>query len=173
MRTKKLPRRLSFRRGVWLAIIAAGAAVVFSTHISTAASWNNIEPLKSRRADVRQALGAPIEDTAGEAETLRFKVPGATVTVGFVSDRTIAARKLEADLKGTVLQVAVQHENSTETPETLKLVNNDSFTREDRQGVAVFTNTKDGVIYTFVNGKLTTTWYNPSSEQLVRAQSRK
>lgn len=173
MRNKKSHRRSSLRRGAWLAIIATGAAVFFLVQSSLAASWNNIEPLKSRRADVRQALGSPIEDTVGEAEPLRFKVPGAMVTVGFVSERTIAARKLDSNLKGTVLQVAVQHENSAETPETLKLVNNDDFTREDRQGVTVFTNVKDGVIYTFVNGKLTTTWYNPSAEQLVRALSKK
>lgn len=151
----------------------AGAALLFFAQVSPAASWKNIDFFKSRRADVRQALGAPIGDPPGEAERLRFKIPGALVTVAFVSERFIAARKLMPELKGTVSQIAIQHENSADTPETLKLINNDDFTREDRQGVAVFTNSKDGVIYTFVNGKLATTWYNPSAEQLVRAQSKK
>ncbi len=170
-----MSRKSLFQRfAVWpvMGAIAAALFCVF-VQVSLGASWNNIEPFKTRRADVRQQLGTPVTEPSGEGETLRFKIPGATVTVAFVSDRLIAARGLAPSLKGTVSQLAVQHDNSAETPQTLKLTDNENFTLEDRQGVAVYTNTKEGIIYTFVNGKLTTTWYNPTAEQLVRAQTKK
>ncbi|HEY0078220.1 MAG TPA: hypothetical protein VGB73_06210 [Pyrinomonadaceae bacterium] len=132
--------------------------------------WNSIEPLKSRRADVERVLGKPLEDKAGETGTLRFKVAGGTVQVSFVNARFVTTKKLSPELEGTVLQVVLQHERATDTPESLGLINNSNFQREEKQNVVQFRNLKDGIAYTFIEGKLKTTWYSPASEQLLRAR---
>lgn len=137
-----------------------------------AASWNNIEPLKSRRADVERILGKPLVDQPGETGTLRFKVAGGQVTVSFVTARFVENKKLAPDLEGTVLQVVLQHENATDTPATLNIANNSDFQREERDGVMHYRNTKEGVAYTFVQGRLKTTWFSPAAEQLARARVR-
>lgn len=154
------------------ALTALACALTVFTLPSSAASWNKIEPLKSRREDVRQALGTPLEGAEEGTDNLRFKTGGMTVSVSFVTPRLIAARKFDPDLDGTVLSIAVQHENSAETPETLKLTAGGEFKREDKQEVSLFTNAKEGLLYTFVGGKLKTTWYNPTAEQLARAQKK-
>ena len=92
------------------------------------------------------------------------------VTVAFVTARFVANKKLSRDLEGTVLQIILQHDNSNDTPESLGLKDKRGFEREERQGATVYSNMKEGIIYTFYGGKLKTTRYTPSSEQLGRAR---
>lgn len=164
-----MPLRVHARRVNAAAIVAFAALVIFSQTV-TAASWNNIEPLKSRRADVERALGRPLREQPGETGILHFKVAGGMVTVAFIDARFVAAKKLFPELEGTVRQIVLQHENSSDTPESLGLIGKSSFTREDNKGVSVFRNLKDGIVYTFVGGKLKTTYYTPSTEQWAKAQ---
>jgi hypothetical protein len=163
------------RRVVSTAVLGpALAAFVVSAALPSAraASWSGIEPLKSRRADVERVLGKPVEDKPGQTGTLRFKVAGGTVTVAFIDARFVAAHKLSPSLEGTVRQIALQHESSSETPESMQLAKNGSFEREDRGQVSVFRNTRDGVAYTFVGGRLRTTHYTAASAQLARSQTK-
>ncbi|HEX8920309.1 MAG TPA: hypothetical protein VF766_02455 [Pyrinomonadaceae bacterium] len=132
-----------------------------------AMDWNGIEPLKSRRADVERILGQPI---AGQDGTLHFKVMGGKVTVSFVNARFVATKKLSPEVEGTVLQIVLQHESSSETPESMGLVGNSNFEREDTQGGTLFRNLKDGIAYTFFQGRLKTTRYSPSSKQLGKVR---
>lgn len=133
---------------------------------ASAASWNGIEPLKSRRADVERALGKPLADKMGEDGNLHFRVAGGTVTVAFVSRRFVENKKLNPDLEGTVLQIILQHDNSSDTPESLNLANNKDFKRGDERGnVIVFHNDRDGIHYTFVNNRLKTTRYALTAQQ--------
>ena len=132
--------------------------------------WNGIEPLKSRRADVERILGRPIVDQPGQDGTLHFKILGGKVTVVFVNARFVATKKLSPDLEGTVLQIVLQHENSSETPESMLLAGNSHFERQDTQGGTIFRNLKEGIAYTFFNGRLKTTRYSPSAKQLGRAR---
>jgi hypothetical protein len=133
-----------------------------------AGEWNGIEPLKSRRADVERILGRPIADVPGQTATLRFKVAGGTVTIFFVNSKFVESRKLAPEIEGTVMQIVLQHERATETPESLGLVNNSKFERQDKDQVSGFINLKDGIAYTFVQGKLTTTRYSAAAEDLAR-----
>ncbi|HEX8136440.1 MAG TPA: hypothetical protein VF544_02510 [Pyrinomonadaceae bacterium] len=146
------------------------AALVMSSPVASGATWNGIEPLKSRRADVERALGKPLQDQAGETGTLHFKVAGGTVKVAFVTSRFIATKKLSPELEGTVLQIVLQHANSKETPESLTIAGNSNFERQEGQGGVVYRNLKEGIVYTFLGGKLKTTYFTPSSEQWARAQ---
>jgi hypothetical protein len=159
-----------FRRRVWLRAVVGVIAVLGLAQGAAAASWNNIEPLKSRRADVERALGQPLRDQPGAEGTLHFKVMGGTVTVAFVSARFVANKKLARELEGTVLQIILQHDNSNDTPESLGLPGKRGFEREERQGALIYSNLREGVIYTFYDGKLKTTRYTPSTEQLGRAR---
>lgn len=155
-------------------VIAATAilfvAFLLSSPVARAASWNGIEPLKSRRADVERVLGKPLQDQPGDTGTLRFKVAGGTVTVAFITARFIATKKLFPELEGTVLQIVLQHANSNETPESLTITGNSNFERQEGQGGVVYRNPKEGIVYTFIGGKLRTTYFTPSSEQWSRAQ---
>jgi hypothetical protein len=163
------PNRLHKSIAVVLSVVAfllSGLAL----DAARAESWNSIEPLKSRRADVERVLGKPVEDKAGETGTLRFQVAGGTVQVSFVNARFVATKKLSPELEGTVLQIVLQHERATDTPESLGLINNSNFQREEKQNVVQYRNLKDGIAYTFIEGKLKTTWYSPASEQLLRAR---
>lgn len=167
-------KKIFFRprvRRVWASAIVAFAVLLILAPAAPAASWNNIEPLKSRRADVEQALGRPLRDQPGQEGTLQFKVAGGTVTIAFVTARFVANKKLSRELEGTVLQIILQHDNSNDTPESLGLKDKRGFEREERQGGAViYSNLRDGIVYTFYNGRLKTTRYTPSSEQLARAR---
>jgi hypothetical protein len=162
------------------ALVAAGAftsallvfAISSPLPAARAASWSGIEPLKSRRADVERVLGKPAEDRPGQTGTLRFKVAGGTVTVAFIDARYVAAHKLARELEGTVRQIVLQHESSSETPESMKLVKNGSFEREDRGQVTVFRNSREGLAYTFIGGRLRTSYYNAPSAQLARSQTK-
>ena len=160
------------RRVATLCLMSFFALLIFSQSAS-AASWNGIEPLKSRRADVERILGKPITDVPGQESTLQFKVAGGTVTVTFVNAHFVSNKKLFPDLEGTVLQVVLQHDNASDTPESLGLSKKSDFEREDIKGGTIYRNLKDGIVYTFLGGKLKTTRYSPSNEQLARAQKGK
>jgi hypothetical protein len=158
-------------RRVIAATVVAVACVLMLSQAIQAGSWNNIEPLKSRRADVERILGRPLNDAQpGTSGTLHFKVAGGTVTVTFVTARFIANKKLYPALEGSVLEIVLQHEHSTDTPESMGLTKNSDFKRQDVQNGSIFLNQKDGVTYTFLNGQLKTTRYSPAAEQLVRAR---
>jgi hypothetical protein len=135
---------------------------------ASATSWRGIEPLKTRRADVLKVLGTPTTETADGP--LTFKVMGGSVTVFFVDQNLVRAKRLRADVAGTVLQIVLQHENSSDTPDSLGLLKNKTFTREDSKEAIIFRNLKDGIVYTFVNGKLKTTRYTFSEDQIGRAR---
>ncbi|MDX6693852.1 MAG: hypothetical protein QOF02_1455 [Blastocatellia bacterium] len=166
---KQNPFRPRGRRA-WATTLLGIAALLSFAPAASATTWNNIEPLKSRRADVERALGSPLRDMAGAEGTLQFKVAGGTVTIAFVSARFVANKKLARDLEGTVLQIILQHDNSNDTPESLDLAHKRGFEREERQGAIIYNNQHEGIIYTFYGGKLKTTRYTPSSEQLGRAR---
>jgi len=151
----------------WHLFVAIVVWTLASTNI-TAASWQGIEPFKSRRDQVVKILGNPISENSDGA--LRFSVAGGTVTVSFVSERFVASKKLRAELAGTVLEIVLQHEHSSDTPESLKLVQNRDFVHEDLQTVSVFRSNKTGVVYTFVEGKLRTTRFTASEGELGKAR---
>ena len=133
-----------------------------------AGSWQGIEPFKSRRADVLRILGTPISDNPGGA--LTFKVMGGTASVTFVDENFVRTKHLRKDVAGTVLQIILQHESSSDTPESLGLKKNRNFTREEAREALIFRNLKEGIVYTFLNGKLKTTRYTFSEEQISRAR---
>ena len=133
-----------------------------------AASWNGIEPFKSRRADVERILGTPTGE--GPNGTLRFNVGGGSATVTFVDQKFIASKKLRPELVGTVLEIVLQHESSSDTPESMGLTKNRAFDHDDSQGVSVFRDLKEGTILTFFSGKLRTTRYTFSTNQFSRAR---
>lgn len=135
---------------------------------AAASSWNGIEPFKSRRADVIKILGEPLGESPDGV--MRFGVIGGSVQVSFVSERFVAAKKLRTDLAGTVLEIVLQHDHSSDTPESLKLMQNRSYTRDETQTSTVFRNLKEGIIYTFMQGTLRTTRYTFGDEQLARAR---
>jgi hypothetical protein len=146
------------------------AALFVISQSASAMEWNGIEPLKSRRADVEKRLGQPITQQPGEDGTLHFKVMGGKVTVTFVNARFVQTKKLSPEVEGTVLQIVLQHDNSSETPESMNLVGNSNFERQDTGDGTIFRNLRDGIAYTFFQGKLKTTRYSPTSKQLGRAR---
>ena len=153
-----------------LAVVAFLTCLLGGAETIQAAGWRNLEPLKSRRADVERELGQPVQAQTGAGNSLNFKVTGGLVTVTFVDAKFVQTKKLSPGLEGTVLLIVLQHENSSDTPESLNLVKRSNFTREEKDGVTVYYNGKDGLTYTFFNGRLKTTRYAPATEQLVRAQ---
>jgi hypothetical protein len=133
-----------------------------------AASWNGIEPLKTRRDDVVKILGQPItESTDG---VLRFNVSGGSVQVSFVNEKFVATKKLRPELAGTVLEIVLQHEHSSDTAESLSLLKNRDFIRDDVRNISFFRNPKDGLVYTFIDGSLKTTRYTFADNQLSKAR---
>ncbi len=154
------------------ALMLAGAAVALLLvgQAARAASWKGLEPFVSKRADVERVLGAPKVDQMAQNGTLQFEVTGGAVTIFFVTPKFIAAKRLSPELEGTVLQIVLQHERANDTPESLNVVTNPAFKRQADKGVEVYTNEKDGVIYTFVDSRLKTTRYAYSAEQLARIQ---
>ena len=156
--------RRTFRLAVVVVVLAlAGVSLAPAVR---AASWNGIEPLKSRRDDVLKILGHPISESGDGV--LRFAVSGGTVQVSFVNEKFVTTKKLKPELAGTVLEIVLQHEHSSETAETMKLVKNRDFTRDDARNISVFRNIKDGVVYTFIDGSLKTTRYTFADGQLFR-----
>lgn len=143
------------------------------TGITHATNWNGIEPLKSTRADVERTLGKAIEDdAAGAPSALRFRVAGGIVTVAFVDKKFVENKKLNAALEGTVLQIILQHETATDTPETLKLNGKSEFVKESGGNTTTYRNVKDGIYYTFIENRLRTTRYSPSAEELKKATTK-
>ena len=161
--------RLSWRR-VLASCVVSGAVVILLAQTAAAASWSGIEPLKSRRADVERALGKPLLDQPGEDGILHFKVAGGMVTVTFVTARFVQTKKLFPALEGTVLQIVLQHDNSSDTPESLGLRSKSGFEREEGTNGFVYRNLRDGIAYTFIEGKLRTTRYSATTDQLARAR---
>ncbi|HYP00143.1 MAG TPA: hypothetical protein VER76_08135 [Pyrinomonadaceae bacterium] len=152
-----------------LAAAVIVACLFAGSQPAEAAEWHGLTPLKSRRADVERELGKPLAgDMANGA--LNFKVAGGIVTVTFVTAKFAQTKKLSPDTEGTVLLIVLQHENSSDTPESMSLVNKSGFTREEKGVMAVYTNQKDGITYTFFNGRLKTTRYAPSTDQIAGTQ---
>jgi hypothetical protein len=133
-----------------------------------AASWQGIEPFKTHRAEVLQILGTPISESADGV--LRFSVSGGSVQVSFVNEKFVTAKRLRPDLAGTVLEIVLQHEHSSETPESMNLPKNKAFVRDVDRTIVIFRNIKDGIVYTFIDGRLKTTRYTFADSQLSRAR---
>jgi hypothetical protein len=150
-------------------LVAVLTGLILSSSSSASASpWNGIEPLKTRRDEVIKKLGAPLGETPDGV--LRFNVMGGSVQVRFVNEGFIKSKKLRPDLAGTVLEIVLQHEHSSDTPESLKLADNHSFVKDESKGTTIFTNLKEGLIYTFIDGSLRTTRYTFANEQLTKAR---
>jgi len=158
-------------------VLSSFALLVFLSCFSQparAASWKGLEPFVSKRADVERVLGRPVADKMRQDSSLQFSGPEGTITVFFVTPKFIAAKKLPPELEGTVLQIIIQHTGATtDTAESLKLATNPSFEHDDSKGVEVFKNAKDGLSYTFMNGRLKTTRYYYSVEQTLQLQKEK
>lgn len=135
---------------------------------ASAASWHGIEPFKTPRAEVLRILGTPISESADGV--LRFSVSGGSVQVSFVNEKFVTAKKLRPELAGTVLEIVLQHEHSSETPESMKLEKNKDFVRDVARTIVIFRNIKDGIVYTFMDGRLKTTRYTFADSQLGRAR---
>ena len=133
-----------------------------------AASWQGIEPFKTHRAEVLRILGTPISESADGV--LRFSVTGGSVQVSFVNEKFVTAKKLRPELAGTVLEIVLQHEHSSETPESMNLPKNKGFVRDVDRTIVIYRNIKDGIVYTFIDGRLKTTRYTFADSQLSRAR---
>jgi hypothetical protein len=159
---RAVKRSSSWRVGVIALLTFLGSVT------ANAGSWHGIEPLKTRRAEVLKILGTPVTENADGP--LTFKVNGGIVTVFFVDQNLVRAKRLRADVAGTVLQIVLQHENSSDTAESLGLLNKKGYAREDAKGAVIFRDLKEGIVYTFVNDKLKTTRYTFSEDQISRAR---
>jgi len=148
-------------------IISVFAGAGFTGN-ANGATWNGIEPLKSRRADVVKILGQPASESPDGV--LRFTVAGGSVQVNFVDEKFVTVKKLKPELVGTVLQVILQHAHSSDTPESMKLLKNRQFVNDNVEGVSIFRNVKEGIVYTFMAGTLKTTRYTFADDQLFRAR---
>ena len=157
-------------RGAGLVLAAAAYVLLSSAGDVRAATWKGLEPFVSNRADVLRVLGAPVADRMAEDGSLEFNVSGGKVTVFFVTQKFVETKRLPAHYQGTVLQIVLQHERATDTPESMNLVSNKSFKREARGGVEKYTDEKEGLIYTFVESHLKTTRYAYSLDRLARIQ---
>jgi hypothetical protein len=149
-------------------ILLVITACLSCAQVVSAGSWQGIEPFKSRPADVIQILGKPVSENPGGP--LTFKVNGGTVSVSFVDENFVRTKKLRGEVAGTVLQIILQHENSSDTPESMDLPRNKAFTREETKNALIFRDLKEGIVYTFINGKLKTTRYTFSDNQMSRAR---
>jgi hypothetical protein len=138
------------------------------TRDAGAASWQRIEPFKTHRAEVLQILGTPISESADGV--LRFSVSGGSVQISFVNEKFVTAKKLRPELAGTVLEIVLQHEHSSETAESMNLPKNKGFVRDEARNIVIFRNIKDGIVYTFIDGRLKTTRYTFADSQLSRAR---
>lgn len=152
-------------RAAAILIVSILAAASFARD-ARADSWNGIELFKSRRDDVVKILGQPISESSEGA--LRFAVSGGTVLVSFVSEKFVTNKRLRPQLLGTVLEIVLQHEHSSDTPESMNLLKNKDFVRDDVENVSIFRSNKSGMVYTFVDGRLRTTRFTFSETQLAR-----
>ena len=154
-------------------VLAAAAYVLLSSAQTRAATWKGLEPFVSKRADVERVLGAPVVDRMAADGTLEFNVAGGKVTVFFVTPKFVATKRLPSHYEGTVLQIVLQHDNAADTPESMNLVTNKSFSHRAGNGVDVYGDEKEGVFYTFVQSHLKTTRYAYSAARLARIQQGK
>lgn len=150
------------------ATLLIAIVLVSASNVVHAGSWQGLEPFKSRRGEVLQILGTPLNDPFGGP--LTFKILGGTASVSFVDENFVRSKKLRAEVAGTVLQIILQHDNSSDTPDSMGLLKNRDFTREETKNALIFRNLKEGIVYTFLNGKLKTTRYTFSESQLSRAR---
>ena len=153
------------RRATAVLILTILTAASFAAEAS-AAPWNGIEPFKSRRDEVVKLLGKPIGESSEGA--LRFAVTGGSVLVSFVNEKFVTNKRLRPELAGTVLEIVLQHEHSSDTPESMSLLTNKEFVRDEIQNASIFRSNKSGIVYTFVDGKLRTTRFTFSEAQLAR-----
>ncbi|MDX6382692.1 MAG: hypothetical protein QOK48_265 [Blastocatellia bacterium] len=152
-------------RAILFVAILAGAGL--ATNVS-AAAWNGIEPFKTRRDEVLKIMGPPVSESSDGS--LHFNVSGGTVQISFVDEKFVTNKKLRPELAGTVLQVILQHQHSSDTPESMKLKQNKDFSRDDSRNILVYRNIQDGLLYTFIDGSLKTTRYTFADTQLGRAR---
>lgn len=150
-----------------IVVVSVLACASFATDVC-AASWNGIEPFKSRRDDVLKILGKPVGESPDGV--LRFNVSGGSVQVSFVNERFVIAKRLRPVLAGTVLEIVLQHEHSSDTAESMNLLKNRDFIRDDVRNISIFRNVKGGIVYTFIDGSLKTTRYTFADGQLGRAR---
>lgn len=150
-----------------IVVVSVLACASFATDVR-AASWNGIEPFKSRRDDVLKILGKPVSESPDGV--LRFSVSGGSVQVSFVNEKFVTAKRLRPVLAGTVLEIVLQHEHSSDTAESMNLLKNRDFTRDEVRNISFFRNIKDGIVYTFIDGSLKTTRYTFGDGQLGRAR---
>src|SRR3977135_1434355 len=134
-------------------VVSVLICAILATDVD-AASWNGIEPFKSRREDVTKILGQPISESADGV--LRFNVTGGSIQVSFVNQKFVTAKRLRPALAGAVLEIVLQHEHSSDTAESMNLPKNRDFIRDDMRNISVFRNIKDGIVYTFIDGSLKT-----------------
>lgn len=151
-------------------VLAAAAYVLLSSAKTSAATWKGLEPFVSKRTDVERALGAPVADRMDSDGTLEFVVSGGKVTVFFVTPKFLAAKRLPERYADTVLQIVLQHDRATDTPESMNLVRNKSYEHRHDKGVDVYLEPKEGIAYTFVDSHLKTTRYTYSSQKLSQIQ---
>ena len=156
----------SFNHRVFQTTLGILFALLIAAHAS-AASWNGIEPFKTNKADVLKILGQPIAESPDGV--LRFPVMGGSAQVSFVNEKFVTAKKLKPQLVGTVLEIVLQHDRSSDTPESMKLLKNSAFTRDETQTSTIFRNIKQGLIYTFQD-TLKSTRYTFADEQLTKAR---
>ena len=154
----------------WTTVLLTAMLVFSLPLVAQASSWQGLEPLKSKRADVEAALGRPVSE--GPNGSLNFAVMGGTVSVSFVDEKFVRSKKLRPEAEGTVLQIILQHESSSDTPESMKLVKNRDFVRDDSKEALIYRNLKDGIVYTFIGGRLRTTRYTFSEKQINFARGR-
>jgi hypothetical protein len=151
---------------VFRATLVITFAFLIAAHAS-AASWNGIEPFKSTREDVVKILGQPTGESPDGV--LRFPVMGGSAQVSFVNEKFVTAKKLKPQLVGTVLEIVLQHDRSSDTPESMNLLKNSAFTRDETKTSTIFRNMKQGLIYTFQE-TLRSTRYTFADEQLTKAR---
>jgi hypothetical protein len=151
-------------------VLAAVVSLLLSAGGVRGATWKGLEPFVSKRAEVERVLGVPVSDRMSADGSLRFNVSGGSVTVFFVTPRFVATKRLSPKLEGTILQIVLSHDRATDTPESLNLVKNSAFKRDAKGEVEVYTNEKEGIVYTFVGSRLKTTRYAYSEQQLARIQ---
>jgi hypothetical protein len=150
--------------------LAAVVTLLLSAGGARAATWKGLEPFVSKRADVERVLGVPVADRIAQDGTLEFNVSGGKVTVFFVTPKFVATKKLPQQYEDTVLQIVLQHEHATDTPESMNIVKNSAFKRTAKGEVEFYMNEKEGIGYTFIGSHLKTTRYAYSEQQLARIQ---
>jgi len=152
----------------WQIAIVIALVLFGYSEIARAGAWQGIEPFKSRREDVLKILGPPV--TEGHNGLMTFKVAGGTASISFVDQNFVRTKKLRPEFAGTVLQVILQHESSSDTPESMNLSKQKDFVKDSSRDAVIYRNLKDGIVYTFINGRLRTTRYTFSESQIGRAR---